>query len=191
MKKYKLRILIIAVICIYTALFLIVKQNRIDKTYSDYEYQKKVESIMKNEKGTGIGNEQTEGDPKDGIFIEQKNLLLDIMTTDEMFAVADKMTEGIEFINTVQDFGEDEYQISKDKIKSLFNIDSSEQYMLFLTKIKELKQDNMDIQKAIITGISENENIELELKTSSSEVNFSINVVFDNTDLKNSILSWK
>lgn len=191
MKKYKLRILIIVVICIYTALFLIVKHNRPNKTYSDYEYQRKIESMMKNEKGTGIGNEQTEGDPKEGIFLEQKNLLLDIMTTDEMFAVGDKMTEGIEFINEVQEFGEDAYQINKEKIKYLFNIDSFEQYTLFLTKIKELKKDNMEIEKAIITAISENENIELELRTSSSKVNFDINVVFDNTDLKNSILSWK
>lgn len=192
MKKNKVKILIILVILIYTFLFIIVRHNNANKTITDYERQQRINEMIAKEKGEEIDDSEMEnGSGEEGLFLEQKHLLLEVMNTDEMLAVGNKIIEGVEFINKINNYEpEKSYSENEETVRSLFNITDIEQYKYFLTKINDFKSNDY-ISKVIVKDIDEHENIRVELRTSSKVEEFTISIIFDNSVLNNCILTWE
>lgn len=141
------------------------------------------------------------GSGTNSLFVENKQALLQILNTDEMLIISNKIESGIEYINKLCELNSNESQFDKEEyfnenaeyIDSILGIKDLTNFSEFFNKISSINQDDTIVKISIddnsVNG--EEDSFYVTVTTSKgTELKFNIMLNIDDTNTDNSKLNW-
>lgn len=203
MKKNKVRIIILGIVIIYAILYISIKiKDNTKPEISSYEHHLKVNEFTSKEEGKELeDNDMHNGGGTNSLFVENKQALLQILNTDEMLIISNKIELGIEYINKLFELNSNESQFDKEEyfnenaeyIDSILGIKDLTNFSEFFNKISSINQDDTIVKISIDDNLvnGEEDSFYVTVTTSKgTELKFNIMLNIDDTNTDNSKLNW-